>query len=150
MRVVFTTYIGNNAEVSVRATGLTRYMALALLGGYAWLAVAGVLWIVAGQMGEPASYGAMLHALFLGFVISMVLAHAPVILPAVLGVRLPYHPVLYAPLVLLHGSLVLRLVGGDAAGNLIAWQTGGVLNVLAVVLFLALAASRVIHAAGQR
>jgi hypothetical protein len=138
------------ARRTVRATGLTRYMAVALLSGYAWLAVAGVLWIVAGQMGEPASYGAMLHALFLGFVISMVFAHAPVILPAVLGVRLPYHPVLYLPLVLLHGSLVLRLAAGDAAGNLVAWQVGGVLNVVAVVLFIALAASRVIHAALQR
>jgi hypothetical protein len=134
------------ARRTIRASGLTRYMAVALLTGYGWLAVAGALWIFAGQMGDPASYGAMLHALFLGFVISMVFAHAPVIIPAVLGVRLPYHPILYAPLVLLHASLALRLAGGDAAGSVTAWQWGGVLNEMAILLFLALAAARVMHA----
>ena len=48
-------------------------MALALLGGYAWLAVAGVLWIVAGKMGDPPSYGAMLHALFLALAVTRVI-----------------------------------------------------------------------------
>ena len=77
---------------TVRGTGITRYMAVALLTGYAWLAVAGVLWLDIGQMsftdlGRAAhgtAYDAMLHAVFLGFVISMIFAHAPVIVPAVL------------------------------------------------------------------
>lgn len=43
----------------------------------------------------------------------MVFGHAPVILPAVLRVPLPYHPVLYLPLVLLHGALVLRILLGE-------------------------------------
>ncbi|MGH3394039.1 MAG: hypothetical protein ACRDPO_05050, partial [Streptosporangiaceae bacterium] len=78
-------------------------------------------------------------------VMSMIFAHAPVIVPSVLGRPLPFRPVLYVPLVLLHASLVLRLVGGDWAGDTDAWQWGGSLNEVAVLLFLALAASLVIR-----
>ena len=49
------------------------------------------------------------------FVFAMVFGHAPIIFPAVLRVTVPYHPVFYAPLVLLQASLALR-VAGDAAG----------------------------------
>ncbi|UXY25324.1 hypothetical protein [Streptomyces sp. HUAS TT20] len=131
---------------TIRMGGVTRYMAVALAAGYVWLAVAGVLWSVFGQRAAGASYDAMLHAVFLGFVFSMVFAHAQVIVPAVLRVRLPYHPVVYLPLGLLHASLVLRLVGGDAMGGTVAWQVGGVMNEVAVLLFLALTAATVVRA----
>jgi len=39
---------------------------------------------------DGGGYDAVVHAIFLGFVISMVMAHAPVILPAVLRRPLPY------------------------------------------------------------
>ena len=78
----------------------------------------------------------MLHALFLGFVIGMVFAHAPVIVPAVFRAPVPYRRHFYAHLGLLHASLILRLVGGDLAGNLRAWQWGGVLNEVALLCFL--------------
>ena len=69
----------------------------------------------------------------------MIMAHAPVILPAVLRRPLPYHPVLLAPAILLHVSLAVRLWGGDALGVSWAWQTGGVLNVTALLGFVVLA-----------
>jgi hypothetical protein len=128
------------ARRTIHNRGLTRYMAAALLTGYAWLAVGGILWLATGQMNDGPAYDAMLHAILLGFVIPMIFAHAPVIVPAVLGRPLPYHPILYLPLALLHGSLVLRLAGGDAAGNLTTWQLGGELNEAALLLFIALAA----------
>ncbi|WP_152185844.1 hypothetical protein [Segeticoccus rhizosphaerae] len=128
----------------MRTSGLTRYMAVALLSGYAWLATTGVLWIVFGHMtkaiSHQASYDAMLHALFLGFVISMIFAHAPVIVPSVLGRPLPYSRVLYLPLALLHLSLLLRLIAGDGLDNTAAWQWGGILNEVALLLFMGLAA----------
>ncbi|WP_137122147.1 hypothetical protein [Segeticoccus rhizosphaerae] len=132
------------ARRTVRTSGLTRYMAVALLSGYAWLATTGVLWIVFGHMtkaiSHQASYDAMLHALFLGFVISMIFAHAPVIVPSVLGRPLPYSRVLYLPLALLHLSLLLRLIAGDGLDNTAAWQWGGILNEVALLLFMGLAA----------
>jgi hypothetical protein len=134
------------ARRTVRMGGVTRFMAVALLAGYLWLAVAGALWIAgdAAQGGGP-GYDAALHAVFLGFVFSMVFAHAPVIVPAVLRVRLPYHRRFYVHLALLHISLVLRVVGGDLAGNLGAWQWGGALNELAILLFLGSSAYAVVR-----
>jgi hypothetical protein len=131
---------------TIRMRGVTRYMAVALAVGYLWLGVAGGLWLAIGRLADGRDYDAMLHAVFLGFVFSMVFAHAPVIVPAVLRVRLPYHPVTYLPLGLLHASLALRLLGGDAVGDTLAWQVGGVLNEVAVLLFLALTAGTVIRA----
>jgi len=66
----------------------------------------------------------------------MVFGHAPVILPAVLRVPLPYRPRFYAHLLLLHAGLLLRVVGGDLLGSTAAWQAGGVLNVTALLLFV--------------
>jgi hypothetical protein len=70
----------------------------------------------------------------------MVMAHAPVILPAVLRRPLAYHPALLGPLALLHASLALRLWVGDALGHPMAWQVGGVLNIVALLGFLTTAA----------
>ena len=132
---------------TIRMRGVTRYMAVALAAGYMWLAVAGGLWLVIGRLVDGYAYDAMLHAVFLGFVFSMVFAHAPVIVPAVLRVRMPYHPIAaYLPLVLLHASLALRLIGGDAVGDLTAWQVGGVLNEVAILLFLGLTVGTVVRA----
>ncbi|MBB5633472.1 hypothetical protein BKA04_001695 [Cryobacterium mesophilum] len=120
-------------------TGLPRYMAICLLAGYVWLVVAAGVWVVAGEAGDGPRYDAVLHSIFLGFVMSMIMAHAPVILPAVLRKPLPYRWFLYLPVALLHLSLVVRLLGGDAWGSADAIRVGGVLNVIAVLLFAALA-----------
>ncbi|WP_223164025.1 hypothetical protein [Nocardioides mesophilus] len=124
----------------VRADGLARYMALCMLAGYFWLAVAGTTWALGGAATEGVRYDVVVHAVFLGFTLSMIMAHAPVILPAVLRRPLPYRPALLAPVALLHLSLVLRLWAGDALGRQSAWQVGGALNVTALLLFVATAA----------
>jgi hypothetical protein len=125
----------------VRGTGLPRYVAVGLLAGYAWLALAGLLWAGAGATVDGPRYDATLHAVFLGFVMSMIFAHAPVILPAVLRRPLPYHPVLYVPLAVLHLSLLARVAVGDAAAVEPVWRWAGVANVAAVIGFAACAAT---------
>lgn len=125
------------ARRTVRGTGLPRYMAACMLAGYAWLAVTGGTWLIGGAALEGAGYDVIIHSVFLGFTVSMVMAHAPVILPAVIRKPLPYHPVLWVPAGALHLSLVLRLYVGDALGSSLAWQVGGVVNIVAVLLFLA-------------
>ncbi len=67
------------------------------------------------------------------FIVSVVMGHAPVILPAVAGVKLHYGRWFYAPLALLHLSLVLRLGDGFSDND---WRsTGASLNALALLLF---------------
>lgn len=124
------------ARHTVRATGLTRYMAVCLLAGYVWMSVAGVIWLVGGAVDGPGAYDAAVHAVFLGFAMSMVFGHAPVILPAVLRVRLPYHRRAYVALVLLHLGLVVRLVGGDLLGYEGLRIAGGVVGVVALLGFV--------------
>ncbi|MFC5997695.1 hypothetical protein ACFP6A_02985 [Quadrisphaera sp. GCM10027208] len=128
------------ARRTVRSTGLPRFTGWALLAGYGWLAVAGGIWLLGGPVTAGPGYDAVVHAVFLGFVISIIIAHAPVILPAVLRRPLPYRPAMYAPLVLLHISLALRIAVGDLRDVGSAWQLGGLLNVSAVLLFVAVAA----------
>lgn len=125
------------ARRTVRMPGITRYMAGGLLIGYLWLAVAGVIWASAGLTPGTFSYDAAVHALFLGFVFSMVFAHAPVVVPVLTGYSLPYRPGFWAPLILLHLSLLLRVIG-----DLAVWPTGrmwgGLLNAAAIAVFAAL------------
>ena len=127
------------ARRTIHTTGLTRYLAGCTLAGFCWLGVASAIWLLGGPALDGTRYDALLHAVFLGFTLSMIMAHAPVILPAVLRRPLPYHPALIAPAVLLHASLALRLWVGDALGSHGAWVTGGVLNIVAVLSFLAVA-----------
>jgi hypothetical protein len=66
----------------------------------------------------------------------MIFGHAPIIIPAILGrTTAPYHPAFYVPLVLLHASLLLRILG-DVVGWWPGRLWGGLFNVVAVLLFL--------------
>ena len=124
------------ARRTVRGRGLTRFIAVCLLSGYVWLALGSAVILAArGLAPGTASYDAALHAIALGFVFSMVFGHAPIIFPAVLRVAVPYHPTFYVPLVLLHGSLALRLAG-DATGQFDWVRAGGLLNALALAAFI--------------
>lgn len=131
------------ATKTIRARGMTRFIAACLLAGYLWLAVAGAVWLIGGPIVDGFGYDAAVHAVFLGFVMSMIFAHAPLILPAVLRIAIPYRPVMYVPAALLHASLVVRVVG-DAAQSTPLVQVGGVGSVIAVLLFVVVAAGSAI------
>lgn len=123
------------ARVTLGAQGLSRYMAVALLAGYGWLGLGGVAW-AATALGQPAR-DAALHAIGLGFVFSMVMAHAPVILPAIAGIKLAFDRSFYVPLAMLHASLGLRVAAGYLEP---AWRApAALLNVLALAVFAATA-----------
>ncbi len=123
------------ARRTIRQAGLTRFIAACLLAGYVWLGLGGLIRLAGPDLASTNSYDAQLHTVFLGFVMSMIFGHAPIILPAVLGRALTYTPSFYVHLALLHLSLGLRVLG-DLAGSSIAWQWGGLLNVVAILLFL--------------
>ena len=123
------------ARVAIRKPGLSRYMATSLLLGYLWLAASGSLSLLHGGLTSGELYDAALHAFFLGFVFSMVFAHGPVIFPAILARPLGFHLGFYAPLVVLHAGLAMRVLG-DLTG-IAPWRPwGGLLNAAAILLFL--------------
>jgi hypothetical protein len=114
---------------------LTRYIARCLAPGFVWLGVGGVLSLLFGAQAAGPRYDAILHVVFVGFVISMIFGHAPIIFPAILGVPINFQPAFYIHLILLHTSLALRVIADYAN-----WHTlrmwGGLLNEAAILLFI--------------
>lgn len=136
------------ARRTVRAAGLSRYMAVCLLAGYAWLFVAGLAW-AGTALGQPWR-DAALHALALGFVFSMVLGHAPVILPAVTRVKVAFGWPFYLPLLGLHASLALRVGGGLNHPHLKALGAAGNAGALAAFAVTLAASAWVWHLRHER
>ena len=122
------------ARRTIRRPGVTRYIAWNLLMGYIWLAVSGIIGLAYSTLVAGPIYDAWLHALFLGFAFSMIFAHALIILPAILPVKLPFHPVFYLPPILLHISLFMR-IAGDLLLQPSLRQWGGLLNAVSILLF---------------
>lgn len=118
----------------LRNPGLPRYAALGVLAGALWLLPSGLLLTIATVPPVGPLYDAVLHGVFVGYVLSMVFAHAPIILPAVARVAVPFSRLFYLPLVVLHAGLVLR-VAGDLL-DVSAWrQLGALTNALALATF---------------
>jgi hypothetical protein len=120
---------------TVRTTGVARFAAIGVLAAYAWLVASGVLLVIWG-FGE---YDAVVHAFFIGFVFGAIIAHEPIIAPAVTGLRFAYTPLSYVPLAALDGALVMRIVADLADANE-ARRWAGMIQVLAILLFLLLTA----------
>jgi hypothetical protein len=114
--------------------GLPGFVAVGLILGYLWMVIAGGVQLVFGPVSSGYAYDAAYHALFLGFVFSMIFVHAPIVFPSVTGVDIPFRRIFYGHLGLLHASLLLR-VAGDARVWLPWRQWGALLNVAAIVLF---------------
>jgi hypothetical protein len=133
------------ARRTIRGTGVVRFRGWSMLAGQAWLAVAAGVWLVGGVPDGPA-YDAVVHSVFLGFTMSMVMAHASVILPAVTGVRIGHHPSMWVPLLLLQASLAARVWLGDGLGLDLARQVGGAANVAAVLGFFGIVVWSVVRA----
>jgi hypothetical protein len=146
--LVLACWLGVNdiARRTIKQRGLPRYIAVCLLSGYVWLAAAAVIAIVTAVYEPSPVHDALLHAVFLGFVVSMIFGHAPIVFPAVTGRPLPYHAVMFAPLALLHASVALRLTGDlvEEVARYRAW--GGLLNAIAVLAFAIIAINQIVRA----
>jgi hypothetical protein len=123
------------ARFTIRQNGLPRFIAACLLTGYGWLATGGFLSIVYGAEFGGFRYDAVLHAILLGFVFSMIFGHAPIIIPALMKLPVPFHRRYYIHFAVLHVGLIAR-VGSDIAGSWSAREWSGLINVIAVLVFL--------------
>ena len=95
---------------TVRTRGFARFSALMLICGYIWLIIAAVSLSLLPPGETIYGHDAAIHAIAVGFILSMVFAHAPIILPAVTGAPVRYVPILYLPAALLQIAIGLRIV----------------------------------------
>jgi hypothetical protein len=125
------------ARRALRTPGVHRYTATCLLSGFAWLAAGGALALCWGSDLQGMRYDALLHSILLGFVFGMIFGHAPILAPMLLGRRLAFDRLMYAPLLLLQATLALRLAA-DVLGSLAGRSWAALGNAVAVLLFLVL------------
>ncbi len=119
---------------SIKMTGIHRFSAITLMCGYLWLAVSGLLYLM--ETTGMITYDMLIHSFFLGFIFSMIFAHAPIILPGVLNLGFkPFHPSLYAWVAIFQISLIFRIFGNMLSFS--NWkQFGGLVNGISILLFI--------------
>jgi len=123
------------ARANIRRSGQPRFMAASMLSGYVWLGLAGLGLIAFPPDSSSFAYDTALHAVLIGFVLSMVFGHALIILPAITRIRVPYSSRLYAPLLLLHVSVALRVAGGLWESDMLR-MASGLITLLALAAFV--------------
>lgn len=132
------------ARRTIRRSGLPRFSAICILSGGVWLTVSGIIATFAGAVYAGPIYDALLHTIFVGFVFTMIFGHAPIVIPALLNLKVPLSGAHYAPLAALHLSLLLRVTGDlTGMGDLRRW--GGLLNAVAILAFLGVMAVSAWH-----
>ena len=131
------------ARGGLRRGGQAAYIGTLLMVGYLWLATAGIVCTVQGPPISRSGYDAVVHSLFLGFTMGMILGHAPIILPAVLQVRLGWTTWFWLPAFLLEASLLVRIGIGDGLDRSAAVQAGGTVNVLSLLTLVAVIATHI-------
>ena len=127
------------ARQGVKKPDQFRYIGLGLLVGYGWLVLHGLVLLLLNN--HPFHYDLYLHTFFLGFVFSMIWAHAPIIFPAVFGIKVAvFHPLLWWVWGAFQLSLAARLASSWAGWP--SWRFFfGALNgfsILAVFMCMAL------------
>ncbi len=122
---------------TVRTKGFARFSALLLICGYGWLIVAAASLSFLPPGETVYGHDAAIHAIAVGFILSMVFAHAPIILPAVTGAPVRYVPVLYVPAILLQVAIGLRVIF-DAMEATEKLRCPAWLTIAAIVIYVAL------------
>jgi hypothetical protein len=121
------------------------FFGLSMAAGYLWLALAGLAPFAAPPYRAPFGYDLVLHAVLIGFVLSMAIGHSVIVIPAITGAQAPYHPAMYVGLSALHASVALR-----AGSDLLAWAPGrmasGPLTILGLAAFAAVLGRQIARA----
>ncbi len=137
------------APRALRQPGLRRFMAVCMLIGFVWLAVSALLLLRFGPLSSGPVYDAIFHAVFVGFVFSMIFAHGPVIVPSILGVPIDFSRAFYGHLLLLHASLIVRIVA-DLRGLTWMRMAGALGTATAIFLFVIVTAVVVVRTSRRK
>ncbi|QCK16320.1 hypothetical protein [Mangrovivirga cuniculi] len=97
------------AIFSLKKAGWHRFSGITLLIGYVWLGISGILFL--SDKMDLFNYDAKVHTFYLGFVFSMIFAHATHIFPPLLKVAAPkFNPIFYIILILFEVALITRTI----------------------------------------
>ncbi len=130
-------------KINLKKDGFFFYTGSTLFAGYIWLILSGVL--MAMPLASFYHYDAVLHSFFIGFVFSMLFAHAPVIFPALLKINeRPFSKLFYIPVVLTHILLLIRLYA-DYSGNWELRKWIGLFQVLTFGIFFLMMAVKILE-----
>lgn len=122
-----------DASRRMRQTATARFMSSGVIIAFLWLIVSGIIWIANTLWGVL--FDARIHVLMLGFVVGMVMAHAPTILGTITKLRLSHRRSFYLPLGLLHVGVCLRLFG-DLLNRRMLVRGGADLTSCALIIFV--------------
>ena len=129
----------DTARKTWRAGGVTGFMGISMLSAYAWGLVACCIWLFVPYGGLGANglwWDLAVHALALGFIMAMVVAHVCVIVPSIIRRAMPFHPVLWTPLCVFQLGLLLRALGTVRQEDHI-WQLGDAITIVGMLTLMA-------------
>jgi hypothetical protein len=116
--------------------GMAGYIAVCLISSYAWLGISGLFSILFAGLVSGVRYDALIHSFFVGFVLFAIFGHTPGLLLSSLGIRFTRMKSFYVHVVILHLALLTR-TGADVLHHRLLQKWGGMLNAVAILLFLA-------------
>ncbi|OVE77913.1 hypothetical protein BVX98_01560 [bacterium F11] len=124
--------------------GTSRYTGICLLSGYVWLGMSGIFSLVFATLVSGQRYDALIHSFFIGFVWFFIFGHSPSIFLSAFGFRLKKMGFFFLTIFLLHGTLIMRIVG-DLIRNRTLQKWGGLLNGVVIVLFIVSICCFILH-----
>jgi hypothetical protein len=131
------------AKIAARKKAQFRYIGVGLRLGYVWLGFHG--FVLLFMETHALYYDLMLHTFFLGFVFSMIWAHAPIVFPTIFNLRISlYHPVLWISWSLFQLTLLGRVLF-TLTGEFELRKIFGVINGSAILIQFAIMATIVIY-----
>lgn len=137
------------ARRTLRVAGTPRFSAAGVYFAYASLTLAAATMLVSGSLTLGPGSDIVIHGIFVGFAMSMVMAHAPIILPAILGTAVRFSRAVWFPLLILQASLALRYLARPADSHALL-VAGGIGNAVGILSFLLLAVITLVDATRGR
>jgi nitrite reductase (NO-forming) len=125
----------DTARKTYRLRGVTGFMGTCMLVGYAWALLAAAVWIFSPTGFEGYWRDMAIHALAIGFTMSMVAAHASMIIPSITRRPMTYRPVLWVGWAVMQLGLAVRLLGTTRDATLL-WQWGDGISVVGMLAMM--------------
>lgn len=125
----------DTARKTFKIKGVTGFMGTCMLVGYAWALLAAAIWIFSPTGFSGYWRDLALHALAIGFVMSMVAAHASMIVPSITRRPMRYRPVLWVGWAVMQLGLLVRLMG-TTRGITLLWQWGDAISVIGMLAMM--------------